>query len=405
MAVSHAPFPAIPAVAGFRLATTACGLKQNGAPDLLLVEMSDPCSVAGVFTRNQVVAAPVTLCRERLPTGTARALLVNAGNANAANGAQGMQRALTLSRCVADNLQVPESHIFVASTGVIGVPLPLEGPLQAIPQLSARLRPGDWEAAAQAIMTTDTFAKGAVRHFEQAGHPALLAGICKGSGMIHPDMATMLGFLFTDAAVQPPVLQTLLQRAMATSFNSITVDGDTSTNDTVLLFASGCCGAPPLDDPDAAEAEPLATALNSLCQSLAHEIVRDGEGATKFIHVCVSGARTQAEARQVAFAVAKSPLVKTACAGSDPNWGRILAAVGYAGVPIEAERLSLTLGDVPVVAQGGRLPQYHKAQGEAVMQQEEIRIQIGLGLGEASHTVWSCDLTHDYITINAEYHT
>lgn len=405
MAVSHAPFPILPPVEGFRLATTACGLKQNGTPDLLLVEMATPSSVAGVFTRSQVVAAPVTLCRQRLPMGVAQALLVNAGNANAANGVQGMENALTLSRCVAAELNIAESAVFVASTGVIGEPLPMAAPLQAIPLLAARQAVGGWDGAARAIMTTDTFPKGGVRHFDQHGHPAQLVGIAKGSGMIHPDMATMLAFLFTDAAVEPSVLQRLLERAIERSFNSITVDGDTSTNDTVLLFASGRCGAPVLDDPDAPQAAPLARALESLCQSLAQEIVRDGEGATKFIHVCVEGARTQAEAKQVAFAVAKSPLVKTACAGSDPNWGRILAAVGYAGVPIEADRLSLSLGDLAVVAQGGRLPQYSKAQGAAVMQQEEIMIRIGLGLGEASHTVWTCDLTHDYITINAEYHT
>ncbi|MBF0463176.1 MAG: bifunctional glutamate N-acetyltransferase/amino-acid acetyltransferase ArgJ [Magnetococcales bacterium] len=405
MAVTHPPFPDIPPVRGFRLATTACGLKQTGAPDLLLVEMDPATTVAGVFTRNQVVAAPVTLCRQQLAAGIARALLVNAGNANAANGAPGLHAAATLTRRVAETLHIETATVFPASTGVIGVPLPLAGPLQAIPDLAARLQPGDWAAAALAIMTTDTFAKGAVRSFSLAGQPTLLAGIAKGSGMIHPDMATMLAFLFTDAAVTAPVLQTLLHRAMADSFNSITVDGDTSTNDTVLAFASGQCGAPLLTDPDAPQAEPLARALNTLCQELAQAIVRDGEGASKFIEICVAGARTPAEAKQVAFAVAHSPLVKTACAGSDPNWGRILAAVGYAGVPIEPDRLSLSLGDVAVVASGGRVADYRKEQGEAVMQQEEIRIHIGLGLGDARHTVWTCDLTHGYVTINAEYHT
>ncbi|MEO5363725.1 MAG: bifunctional glutamate N-acetyltransferase/amino-acid acetyltransferase ArgJ [Magnetococcus sp. DMHC-8] len=407
MAVAHAPFPDIPPVRGFRLATTACGLKQAGSPDLLLVAMDPPAQVAGVFTRNQVVAAPVTLCRQHLtrPAATARALLVNAGNANAANGAQGLRDALTLAQRVADTLDIGAETVFAASTGVIGVPLPLDAPLQAIPDLAARLQPGAWAAAAQAIMTTDTFAKGGYRRFDQTGHPALLAGITKGAGMIHPDMATMLAFLFTDAAVAPATLQTLLQRAVAESFNSITVDGDTSTNDTVLLFASGLCGAPPLNDPDAPAAAPLAEALRDLCQSLAQAIVRDGEGASKFIQIRVEGARTREEARQVAMAVANSPLVKTACAGSDPNWGRILAAVGYAGVPIEPERLSLFLGDLAVVEQGGRLPAYRKEQGVAVMQQEEITLRIGLGVGQATHTVWTCDLTHDYITINAEYHT
>ncbi len=407
MAVAHSPFPDLPTVPGFRLATAAVGLKQNGASDLLLVAMDPPASVAGVFTRNQVVAAPVTVCRQRLanPAGTASALLVNAGNANAATGEQGMRDALTLSRCVAETLRIEDASLFMASTGVIGVPLPLEGPLQAIPHLATQLQPGAWSAAAQAIMTTDTFAKGGFRTVHSGDHPTVLVGIAKGSGMIHPDLATMLAFLFTDAAVSPSTLQTLLDRAMAESFNSITVDGDTSTNDTVLAFASGLSGAPRLEDPDAPQAQPLARALNSLCQELAQAIVRDGEGASKFIHVCVTGARTSAEAKQVAMAVAKSPLVKTACAGSDPNWGRILAAIGYAGVPIEAGRLSLALGDLAVVERGERVPHYTRAQGVAVMQQEEIRLRIDLGLGHATHTVWSCDLTHGYVTINAEYHT
>ncbi|MEO5349673.1 MAG: bifunctional glutamate N-acetyltransferase/amino-acid acetyltransferase ArgJ [Magnetococcus sp. YQC-3] len=407
MAVTHPPFPEMPPVPGFRLATAACGLKQNGATDLLLVEMEPPAQVAGVFTRNQVVAAPVILGRRQLEKSdaTARALLVNAGNANAVNGEQGLQDALTLSRQVADSMGIPMETVWTASTGVIGVPLPLAGPLQAIPQLVARQAAGGWQEAAQAIMTTDTFAKGGFRSLHQGGHPALLAGIAKGSGMIHPDMATMLAFLFTDAAVSKPALQVLLQRAMEESFNSITVDGDTSTNDTVLLFASGLCGAPVLDDPDSPQAEPLAAALNDLCQSLAQTIVRDGEGASKFIQIRVQGARNRAEAKQVALAVAHSPLVKTACAGSDPNWGRILAAVGYAGVPLDADRLFLSLGDLTVVEQGRRAPHYQKELGAAIMQQEEIRLCIDLGLGEASHTLWTCDLTHDYITINAEYHT
>ncbi|MBF0182776.1 MAG: bifunctional glutamate N-acetyltransferase/amino-acid acetyltransferase ArgJ [Magnetococcales bacterium] len=407
MAVTHSPFPDLPAVAGFRLASTACGLKQSGAADLLLVEMAAESCAAGLFTRNQVVAAPVTLCRHRLQQSkqTARALLVNAGNANAVNGEQGMQDALALSRQVSERLQVADEQVLLASTGVIGVPLPVQKPLQAIPQLVAALQPAGWDRAAQAIMTTDTFAKGAGRTIVLGGATVQLVGICKGAGMIHPDMATMLAFLFTDAAVDPALLQSMLQQAVEKSFNSISVDGDTSTNDTVLLFASGRSGAPVVTDLAGPEGQLLSHALIELCQELAQAIVRDGEGASKFIAITVEEARNGEEAKQIAMAVAKSPLVKTACAGSDPNWGRILAAVGYAGVPLAADRLSLWLGDVPVVEKGGRRGSYTKEQGEAVMQQEEIAIRIALGLGEASHTVWSCDLTHGYITINAEYHT
>lgn len=404
MAVTPPPFPTIPPVPGFQLATVACGLKQNGAKDLLLVDMV-PSSVAGVFTQNQVVAAPVTLCRQRLLGGIAKVLLVNAGNANAANGQQGIEDTHALSQEVSSMLLVEKSTIFMASTGIIGKPLPTQNVIDVIIDLAASLSPGHWLDAAEAIMTTDTFAKGGFYSFRQNGHKSLLAGIAKGSGMIHPNMATMLAFFFTDAAISATALQVLLERAVAKSFNSITVDGDTSTNDTVLAFASGLCGAPLIDDPNDPHAKPLATALNKLCQTLAQSIVRDGEGASKFIHIKVEKARNKEEAKQVAFSVAKSPLVKTACAGSDPNWGRILAAIGYAGVKLDLERLDIFLGDIPVVQQGKRTPQYTEAQGEEVMQKEEITIRIDLGLGRATHTVWTCDLTHDYIRINADYHT
>lgn len=404
MAVASTPFPAIPPVPGFRLATAASGLKQSGAEDLLLVEISS-AQVAGVFTRNRVVAAPVTLCRQRLIQGKAQALLVNAGNANAANGEQGLRDAMTLSRTVASALHIEENAVFVASTGVIGEPFPMQGPLQTIPILAEKLAPGHWLEAARAIMTTDTVPKGGFCSFFQSGHAAIMAGIGKGSGMIHPDMATMLAFLFTDAAISAPALQVLLNRAMIESFNSITVDGDTSTNDTVLVFASGLCGAPLLEDPDDPAAAPLAMALNSVCQTLAHAIVRDGEGATKFIQICVEEARSREEAKQVAFSVAKSPLVKTAFAGGDPNWGRIFAAVGYAGVDFDPDRVTIMLDDLCVVQKGGRAASYTKAQGVEVMKKEAIILRIILGTGSASHRVWSCDLTHDYIKINAEYHT
>ena len=404
MAITPPPFPSIPAVSGFRLATAATGLKQSGADDLLLVEMS-PCQIAAVFTQNQIVAAPVTLSRQRLPGGIARALLVNSGNANAVTGQQGMQDALSLSAQAAKQLNITEEQVFVASTGIIGEPLATDILQQAIPNLAEQLAPGGWQEAATAIMTTDTFAKGGSETFQQNGHKSRIVGISKGAGMIHPNMATLLAFLFTDAAITASALQTLLHRAMEESFHAISVDGDTSTNDTVMAFASGLCGAPRLEDPNHPDAQPLANALNRLCQSLAQTIVRDGEGASKFLQISVENARNEEEAKQVAFAVAKSPLVKTACAGHDPNWGRILAAVGYAGVKLDPERIHVFLNELLVVEHGGRAAQYRTEEGEKIMQQEEITIRIDLGLGQTAKRVWSCDLTHDYIRINADYHT
>ena len=404
MAVTHAPFPIIPPVPGFRMASTACGIKQNGQTDLLLVEMA-PSSVAGVFTRNLIKAHPVILCQQRLAHPTAQALLVNSGNANAANGIQGLKDAQTLSKKVSDLLNLPEESVFVASTGIIGQNLPTQNALQAIPKLVAQLTPEGWEEGAKAIMTTDTFPKGGFRIFKQNSKDTLLAGIAKGSGMIHPNMATMLGFLFTDAAITSSALNTLLQRAVQVSFNSITVDGDTSTNDTVLLFASGHNGETPIENPDDPQAKPLADALTNLCQELAQTIVRDGEGASKFIQITVEQASTPEMAKQVALSIAKSPLVKTACAGSDPNWGRILNAVGYSGVTLDPNQIDLFLDHVLVVKNGQRSPLYTDDLGEAVMQKEEITLTITLGLGDFKHTIWTCDLTHDYISINADYHT
>ena len=397
-----APAAPMPPVPGFRLATAACGIKNTGLPDLLLVEMV-PASVAGLFTRNQVVAAPVELSRQRLQQGRAQALVVNSGHANASPGARSMANAQAVSRTAAECLHLSENQVFMASTGVIGSELPVERIRAALPKLTAALQPGGWEEAAEAIRTTDTFPKSGFRRFDIDGAPMLLAGIAKGSGMIHPDMATMLGFLFTDASIAPAALQTLLARAVAESFNSITVDGDTSTNDTVLAFASGAAGGAAITDADDPRAAPLAEALNSLCRELAMAIVRDGEGAGKFVTITVSGARNAAEAKQVAMTVATSPLVKTALAGSDPNWGRILAAVGRAGVPLAPDRLQLELGRARVLTAGEEDPGYSEAQGQEAMAGREITIRIGLGLGEATHTVWTCDLTHDYISINADY--
>ncbi|MBF0588156.1 MAG: bifunctional glutamate N-acetyltransferase/amino-acid acetyltransferase ArgJ [Magnetococcales bacterium] len=405
MAVGAPRFPDLPSIAGFKTTATASGIKRHDMVDLLLVEMENTCSVAGVFTQNQVVAAPVEICRARLAVGRARALLVNSGNANARTGPQGMDDALALGKQCAELLGVPESEIFLASTGVIGERLPMEKPAAALPEMAKKLAPGGWQEAAQAIMTTDTFPKGARRSTSIEGASVEVIGIAKGAGMIHPDMATMLSFLFTDAAITQQALQTLLSRAIEESFNSISVDGDTSTNDTVLLFASGAAGHAVIDDPDSPEAAPLMEAILGVCLDLAQAIIRDAEGATKFVTITVSGAKSRADAKQVAFSVAKSPLVKTALFGSDPNWGRILCAVGYAKVPLDVDRIAIRLGDVTVVENGVLSPGYREKDGARVMGEEEIGISIDLGLGDASEQVWTSDLSHGYVTINADYRT
>jgi glutamate N-acetyltransferase/amino-acid N-acetyltransferase len=392
-------------VAGFRCSSTHCGLKSSGGTDLLLVAMSVPCAVAGVFTRNQVAAAPVHLCRERVKGGVARALVVNSGNANACTGEQGMADARRVTKAVADALQIQEETVFASSTGVIGVPLPAERPVAAIPGLVQACRPGDWDGAARAIMTTDTVPKFRERTCTIDGVPVRIVGIAKGSGMIHPNMATMLCYLFTDAAVAAPALQTLLRMAVDRSFNNISVDGDTSTNDSVLVFASGLARHRPVQWPEDPRLREFQTALTGVCTDLAQAIVRDGEGATKFLTVTVTGAASTAAARAVAHTVAGSSLVKTALFGQDPNWGRIIAAVGRAGVPLEVHRLTIDLGEVRIVEQGARAATYREELGAAVMQQKEIVVRIDLHQGHAEQTVWSCDLSYDYVRINADYTT
>ncbi|MBF0614791.1 MAG: bifunctional glutamate N-acetyltransferase/amino-acid acetyltransferase ArgJ [Magnetococcales bacterium] len=408
MAVRPPPIPVdLPEVAGFRLATARCGIKngQREREDLVVVAMEPGTTVAGVFTRNQVQAAPVALCRKRLVQGQARGLVVNSGNANAVTGESGLRAAGNVTAEAARLLALPVEELFVASTGVIGVPLPEERILNAMPELVQRMAAGGWEQAARAIMTTDTFPKLAVRSCEIEGQTVRMIGMAKGAGMIRPDMATMLGFVFTDASVTPAVLQRLLESAVRVSFNAITVDGDQSTNDTVLLFASGQAGHAPITRAESPAAQTLLTELCALCQELARMIVRDGEGATKFVTITVTGAASVWEADQAAMAIANSPLVKTALAGSDPNWGRILAAVGTAKVVMQPEELSLWLGEVLVLAHGQLAPGYSEEQGAAVMAQEEIAIRVDLAVGTESHTVWTCDLTHGYITINADYRT
>ncbi|MBF0284546.1 MAG: bifunctional glutamate N-acetyltransferase/amino-acid acetyltransferase ArgJ [Magnetococcales bacterium] len=404
MAVGSFELPALPEVPGFRFASGVAGIKASGTPDMMLAVMDGPAAVAGVFTQNQAAAAPVRLCRQRLSRGLARGLVVNSGNANACTPS-GLEDARAVCQGLARLMEIPQELIFPASTGVIGVTLPVGKILDALPGLLQSAASEGLSAAARAIMTTDTFPKGNFRRLTVDGVPVVVAGIAKGAGMIHPNMATLLVYLFTDAAIAAPALQTLLDRAVNRSFNRITVDGDTSTNDTLMIFASGSAAHAPIVSAEDPRAATLDAALTELCLELAQWVVRDGEGATKLISITVQRARTAGEALQIAKAVAHSPLVKTACFGRDPNWGRILAAVGYAGVPLELDRVVITLGGVTIVEGGCRAAGYTEAAGDEAMNREEIPIVIDLGLGDAEETVWTCDYSHGYISINADYRT
>jgi glutamate N-acetyltransferase/amino-acid N-acetyltransferase len=400
--LAPASFPALPPIAGVRLAVGAAGVRYQGRTDLLLAEFAPGTAVAGVFTRSLTAAAPVGWSRRAAGGGRARALVVNSGNANAFTGRAGDKAVAATAKAAAALVGGPPGQVMVASTGVIGEPLPAERIVAALPALRARAG-ADWPAAARAIMTTDTFPKMATRTVRLGGRAVTLNGIAKGAGMIAPDMATMLAFLFTDAALPAPVLRPLLKEAVAGSFNCITVDGDTSTNDTVLLFATGAAGnkAPRSAADPALKA--FRKALNEVALELAQMIVRDGEGATKFVAVTVSGAASDAAARRIALAVANSPLVKTAIAGEDANWGRIVMAVGKAGEKASRDRLRIAIGGVPVAVRGGAVPGYDEAPVAAHMKGREIAIAVDVGVGRGKATVWTCDLTHDYIAINADY--
>ncbi len=406
MAVGLKALPPLQPVPGVRLATTAAGIKKNGQADLALLELSPGSELAAVFTRNAFCAAPVILARRHLSQGAPRYLLINSGNANAGTGEQGLQDALQCCQALAAAAGCAAEAVLPFSTGVIGEPLPVSRIESATAGLVAGLAEDAWADAAQAIMTTDTVPKGASRQFSIGGRTVTLTGIVKGSGMIRPDMATMLAFIATDAALAPRFLQQCLEEAVVHSFHCITVDGDTSTNDACVLAATGRSGHTPLERADSPEGALFRRELTALCMELAQSVVRDGEGATKFITIEVSQGRHEAECRQVAYTVAHSPLVKTACFASDPNWGRILAAVGRAGLPaLDISRLTIHLGDVCIVANGGRAAGYEEAQGVAAMGGEEVVIRIALGRGAASTTIWTCDLSYDYVRINAEYRT
>ena len=401
--LAPAGFPDLPAVPGVELASAAAGVRYTGRDDVLLVRLAPGSAVAGVFTRSATRSAPVLDCEAKLSgkSDAGAAFLINAGNANAFTGAVGVATVQAVAAATAAAAGVPEGRVFTASTGVIGEPLPTERIEAVLADLAGRLAPGGWEGAARAIMTTDTFPKGAAAEIEIDGRPVRIVGIAKGSGMIAPDMATMLAFVFTDAAIEAAALQRLARRLCDHSFNAITVDGDTSTSDTLLVAATG--QGPAVGDLRKAQGRAFEAALAGVMKDLALQVVRDGEGATKLVEITVSGAESPEDARRVALSVANSPLVKTAIAGEDANWGRIVMAVGKSGAKAERDRLGIRFGDIEVARAGQRAEGYDEAAPSAYMKGSELAIGIDLGLGKGSATVWTCDLTHGYIDINGSY--
>jgi glutamate N-acetyltransferase / amino-acid N-acetyltransferase len=401
-----APDPAsLLPVPGLRIGTAMAGVRKANRRDLVLFVLDEGAAVAGVFTKNRFCAAPVQLCREHLAAGAAvRALLVNTGNANAGTGADGLARARRSCAALAAHLGLTPTQVLPFSTGVIMETLPVERIEAGLPAALSSLRADAWGDAAQGIMTTDTVPKAASRRITLGGVSVTLTGISKGAGMIRPNMATMLGFLATDASIAPALLQALVREAADRSFNRITIDGDTSTNDSFMLIATRQAAHAEITALDSADGRALREAVCSLAEELAMAIVRDGEGATKFITVRVEGGRSEDESRLAAYAIAHSPLVKTAFFASDPNLGRILAAVGYAGIDdLDQSLIDLHLDDVHVVRAGGRHPDYREEQGQRVMKQSEITIRVHLHRGAAAAQVWTCDLSHDYVSINADY--
>ena len=396
------PFPALPAIAGVTLRVARARYKTWDRCDLTIAELAEGTSAAGVFTKSACASSEVELGREAVKLGRARALVVNAGNSNAFTGWRGRAAVEAIRAQVSGALGCGLDDVFVSSTGVIGVPLPIDKAEAGIAAALAA-EPCGWEDAANAIGTTDTFTKGAGAAAMIGPYRVELAGIIKGSGMIAPDMATMLGYVFTDADVAPAFLQEALDRANAATFSCITVDGDTSTSDTVMVFATGKAGNPRIENWDSAGADAFAAALTDVCRQLAQLVVRDGEGARKFITIRVSGATSDASARTIGLAIANSPLVKTAIAGEDANWGRVVMAVGKAGEPADRDRLSIAFGGVWAARNGVPVEDYDEAPVAAHLKGEEIDIAVDLGLGDGHAIVWTCDLTHGYIAINADY--
>ncbi|WP_396432118.1 bifunctional glutamate N-acetyltransferase/amino-acid acetyltransferase ArgJ [Limnohabitans sp.] len=392
-------------IAGVRIGIAEAGVRKANRKDLTVFLLDPGASVAGVFTRNRFCAAPVQLCREHLAAGSSvRALLINTGNANAGTGAPGLAHARQTCDALAGLLQCTPAQILPFSTGVIMEPLPVDRIVAGLPAALADAQVAHWAKAAEGIMTTDTVPKAASVQVQVGARTVSITGISKGAGMIRPNMATMLGFVTTDACIDPALLPELARQLADGSFNRITIDGDTSTNDSFMLIATHQAGHAPITSLDSADGKSLVQGLMQVARQLAHAIVRDGEGATKFITVQVEGGRTAEECRQVAYAIAHSPLVKTAFFASDPNLGRILAAVGYAGIDdLDQGLIELHLDDVHVVSKGGRRAEYREEDGQRVMKGSEITVRVGLGRGSASDTVWTCDLSHEYVTINADY--
>jgi glutamate N-acetyltransferase/amino-acid N-acetyltransferase len=393
------------AVQGLRIGTAMAGVRKANRRDLVVFVLDEGAAAAGVFTQNRFCAAPVQVCREHLASGRqVRALVINTGNANAGTGADGLARARRSCEALAEQLKVAPEQVLPFSTGVIMETLPVERIVAGLPAALADLAGDHWLEAAQGIMTTDTLPKAASRQLTIGGRTVTVTGIAKGAGMIRPNMATMLGFVATDAVIDPALMQGLVREAADQSFNRITIDGDTSTNDAFVLLATQCAGHARINDLESAPGALLREAVFDVARTLAQAIVRDGEGATKFITVRVDGGRTQEECRLAAYAIAHSPLVKTAFFASDPNLGRILAAVGYAGIDdLDQGLIDLFLDDVHVVVQGGRHAAYQESDGQRVMKQSEITIRVDLHRGKAQASVWTCDLSHDYVSINADY--
>ncbi len=399
-------FPDLPAIDGVRFATGAVGVRYQGRTDVLIALFDKGTKVAGVFTKSKCASAPVQWCRALLKSGKARALVVNSGNANAFTGKVGAEQAAFTASLAAAAAGIRANEIFLASTGVIGEPLDAKKFEGQFEKLVAAAKGEGLLAAAKAIMTTDTYPKAAFAKTEIGGVEVTIAGIAKGAGMIAPDMATMLSFVFTDAPIGAEALQALLAKGVEPTFNAITVDGDTSTSDTLLLFATGAAaarGAPKIDEAGDRRLKAFKKALDGVLRDLAHQVVKDGEGARKFVEITVEGAASKKSAKTIAFSIANSPLVKTAIAGEDANWGRIVMAVGKAGEPADRDRLAIWFGDIRVAHEGLRDPAYDEGKVSALMRQPKIAIRVALGIGKGSATVWTCDLTKDYIAINGDY--
>ncbi len=396
---------ALHAIAGVRIGIAEAGIRKANRKDLTVFAFDEGTAVAGVFTQNRFCAAPVQVCREHLAANLGiRAMVINTGNANAGTGDEGLARTKATCIALAQQLNLAPEQVLPFSTGVIMEPLPIDRIQAGLPAALEDLHTDHWARAAEAIMTTDTVAKAFSTQWQIGDAKVRATGIAKGAGMIHPNMATMLGFLATDACIDAALLPALAKQLADASFNRVTIDGDTSTNDSFILIATNKAGHPPIQSLQSAEGRALTQALQHVAQQLAQAIVRDGEGATKFITIRVEGGQSTDECLKVGFAIAHSPLVKTAFFASDPNLGRILAAVGYAGIDdLDQTRIDLFLDDVHVVADGGRRPEYQESQGQRVLKQAEITVRVLLGRGDASDTVWTCDLSHDYVSINADY--